>query len=180
VKPVLILMLCAATAAVAQPQGQPPADGKSPRTSIPFSGGGIRGALVVVADGVLVTPSEAREFQGEDGYYQPMPLRPRAIVPGVEILRPAPAPDLKVKSPFALAAQFKATGDAAIVPATFRVLYGAQKVDITERITKSARVTAEGFTLDQAQLPPGKHQLTLVVRDEKQRVAQRELRLEVE
>jgi hypothetical protein len=184
VKQALILILLAGSVLAASAQGQGQADGtrdnKSPRQSIPFSGGGIRGAQTVVADGVLVTPSEAREFQGEGGYYEPMPLRARSIVPGIEILRPQPAPELKVRSPFVLAAQFKATGDAAIVPSTFKVLYGAQRVDITERITRFAQVTPEGFSLERAQLPPGKHKLLLQVQDARQRVAERELRLEVE
>ena len=180
--PILVLLVAGAVAAQAQgqPQGDGARDNRSPRTSIPFSGGGIRGAQVVVADGVLVTPSEAREFQGEGGYYEPMPLRPRAIVPGIEIMRPQPAPDLKVRPPFTLAVQFRATGDAAIVPSTFKVLYGALKVDITERITRVVPVTPEGFTLDQAQMPPGKHKLTLQVWDARQRLAERELRFEVE
>ena len=178
----LMLILLAAGLLAAPVHGQTDGgrDSASPRQTVPFSGGGIRGAQTVVADGVLVTPSEAREFQGEGGYYEPMPLRARSIVPGIDILRPQPAPELKVRSPFVLAAQFKATGDAPIVPSTFKVLYGAQRVDITERITKFAQVTPEGFSLERAQLPPGKHKLLLQVQDARQRVAERELRLEVE
>ena len=54
------------------------------------------------------------------------------------------------------------------------------KVDITSRITKYVKVTKEGFSLENAQIPTGKHRLTMQVQDEKQRVAERELRLEVE
>ena len=38
----------------------------------------------------------------------------------------------------------------------------------------------EGFSLENAQIPVGRHRLTLQVQDEKQRVAERELRFEVE
>ena len=60
------------------------------------------------------------------------------------------------------------------------MLYGAFKIDITARITKFVKVTTEGFNLENAQIPVGKHRLTLQVQDEKQRVAERELRFEVE
>ena len=59
-------------------------------------------------------------------------------------------------------------------------MYGAFKLDITNRITKFVQVTKEGFSLENAQIPVGKHRLTLQVQDEKQRVAERELRVEVE
>ena len=41
-------------------------------------------------------------------------------------------------------------------------------------------VTREGFTLENANIPTGKHRLILQVQDAKQRVAERELRVEVE
>ena len=41
-------------------------------------------------------------------------------------------------------------------------------------------MTQDGFSLDNARVPPGRHRLTLQVLDGKQRVAERELRLEVE
>lgn len=145
-----------------------------------YSGGGIRGALPVLADGWLVSPAEALEYRGEDGFNEQPALRPRAVIPLIDILKPEPATDLKVKAPFAIAVQFKSQVDTPIDPATFKVLYGAFKIDITNRITKHVKVTPEGFTLENAQIPVGKHRLTLQVQDEKQRVAERELRFEVE
>ena len=102
------------------------------------------------------------------------------MVPLIDILKPEPVADLKVKAPFAIAVQFKGQLDAAIDPTTFKVMYGAFKVDITSRITKFVKVTREGFALENAQIPVGRHRLTLQIQDEKQRVAERELRLEVE
>ena len=145
-----------------------------------YSGGGIRGAQEQPADGWLVTPAEAVEYQGEQGFNETPMLRPRAVVPLIDILKPEPAADLKVKAPFAIAVLFKGQNDAAINPDTFKVMYGALKIDITSRITKFVKVGKEGFSLDKAQIPPGKHRLILQVQDEKQRVAERELRVEVE
>lgn len=128
----------------------------------------------------LVSPAEAVLYQGEAGFDQPAPLRPRAVVPQIDILKPTPAPDLKVKAPFAISVLFKGQSDAAIDPTTFKVMYGAMKFDITSRITKFVKVTPAGFSLENAQIPVGKHRLILQVQDEKQRVAERELRVEVE
>jgi len=133
-----------------------------------------------VPDGWLVSASEAVEFHGQDGFNEPPMLRMRAVVPLIEILKPEPTADLKVTAPFAIQVQFRGQTDAEIVPDTFKVLYGSFKVDITSRITKFVKVTPEGFMLDNAKIPPGKHRLTLQVQDTKQRVAERELRVEVE
>lgn len=128
----------------------------------------------------LISPTEAQSYQGESGFNEPPALRARALVPQIDILKPEPAADLKVKAPFSIAVLFKAQSDAAIDPATFKVMYGALKFDITSRITKFVKVSPTGFSLDNAQIPVGKHRLTLQVQDEKQRVAERELRVEVE
>jgi len=128
----------------------------------------------------LISPSEAVSYQGEAGFNEPAPLRARALVPQIDILKPDPASDLKVKAPFAISVLFKGQSDAAIDPATFKVMYGAMKFDITSRITKFVKVTPAGFSFDKAQIPVGKHRLILQVQDEKQRVAERELRVEVE
>ena len=144
------------------------------------NGGSATAVLPALAEGWLITPAEALQYKGEEGFYEPPALRPRAVVPLIDILKPEPVADLKVKAPFAIAVQFKGQLDAAIDPTTFKVMYGAFKVDITSRITKFVKVTREGFALENAQIPVGRHRLTLQVQDEKQRVAERELRLEVE
>ena len=128
----------------------------------------------------LISPDEALSYQGEGGFNEPAALRARALVPQIDIIKPEPSPDLKVKAPFAIAVVFRGQSDAAIDPATFKVMYGAMKFDITSRITKFVKVTPAGFSLDNAQIPVGKHRLILQVQDEKQRVAERELRVEVE
>jgi hypothetical protein len=132
------------------------------------------------SNGWLISPTEAVEYKGEAGFNEPPALRPRASVPVIEIVKPEPLLDLKLKAPFSIAVLFKGQDDAPIVPATFKVLYGAFKLDITNRITQFVTVTPGGFTLDNARMPSGKHRLTLQVQDEKQRMAERELRVEVE
>ena len=91
-----------------------------------------------------------------------------AVVPDGWLVTPAEARD------------FKGQRDSPIDPATFKLMYGALQIDTTRRVTQFATVTKDGFSLDNARVPPGRHRLTLQVLDGKQRVAERELRLEVE
>jgi hypothetical protein len=141
---------------------------------------GVQAQNGISKDSWLVSPAEAQAFKGEDGFNEPPALRARGLVPLIDILKPEPVTDLKVKAPFPIAVLFKGQSDAAIDPSTFKVMYGSLKFDITSRITKFVKVTAAGFSMDNAQIPPGKHRLTLQVQDDKQRVAERELRVEVE
>jgi hypothetical protein len=136
--------------------------------------------LAAEPNGWLISPAEVLEFRGEEGFNERPALRPRGVAPVIEIIQPQPGPDLKVKAPFAITVQFIRQADAPIDPGSFKVLYGAFKLDITNRITKFVKVTREGFSLENAQIPLGKHRLTLQVQDEKLRMAERELRLEVE
>ena len=131
----------------------------------------VPASLQAVSDGWLVTPAEAREFKGEEGFYEQPALRPRALMPQIDILKPVAMADMKVKAPFAISVLFKGQSDAPIDPSTFKVLYGAFKIDITSRITKFVKVTKEGFALESAQIPAGKHRMTMQVMDEKHRVA---------
>ena len=146
------------------------AGGALDASNVSKTSGADGGALPVLADGWLVSPAEAQTFRGQDGFNAPAALRARAIVPLIDILQPEPGGDLKVKG----------QSDAAINPATFKVFYGALKIDITSRITQYVTVTKDGFSLTDAKIPSGKHRLTLQVQDDKQRVAERELRLVVE
>ncbi|QDL52761.1 hypothetical protein [Rhodoferax aquaticus] len=145
---------------------------------------GAQGTLAPVLSeasaGWLVTAAEAQAYKGEAGFDEAPGLRPRSVIPVIDILKPEPTADLKVKAPFAIAVEFKGQSDAQIDPSTFKVMYGALKIDITSRITKYVTVSKDGFTLDNAKIPPGKHRLILQIQDAKQRVAERELRVEVE
>jgi len=136
--------------------------------------------LSALPGGWLVTPAEAIAYKGQEAFDEPPALRPRAVAPKIDILRPESTEDIKVKAPFAISVHFISQPDAVIDPATFKVMYGVFKMDITSRITKLVQVTKDGFALDNAQIPAGKHRLTLRVLDDKQRVAERELRVEVE
>ena len=138
-------------------------------------------ALPVSAQEVwLVNPTEAMEFQGEAGYAAQPALRARSVIPLIDIIQPEPTPEGKLKAPFAIAVAFKAQNDAQIDVTSFKVLYGALKFDITSRLKQYTQISAEGFRLENANNPKGKHRLSLQIQDAKQRLAERELRIEVE
>ena len=128
----------------------------------------------------LVNPAEALQFQGEAGYAAQPALRARSVMPLIDILQPEALPEGKLKAPFPITVAFRAQNDAPIDVHTFKVLYGALKFDITSRLTQYTQVSEEGFKLDNANIPKGKHRLTLQIQDAKQRMAERELRIEVE
>jgi hypothetical protein len=43
--------------------------------------------------------------------------------------------------------------------------YGTFRIDITQRLLKYAKVTKDGISVSNADLPAGKHQLTLTLTD---------------
>ena len=138
------------------------------------------GTAAWAQDRWLVNPQEAVQFEGEAGFMAQPALRARAVMPLIDILQPESVPDGKLKAPFAIAVAFRPQNDAPIDPGSFKVLYGGLKFDITSRLTQFTQVSADGFKLDKANIPKGKHRLTLQIQDAKQRLAERELRIEVE
>ena len=128
----------------------------------------------------LIAPDEAVQYQGEAGYLAQPSLRARAAMPQIDILQPEVLPDSKLKAPFSIAVAFRPQADARIDPASFKVYYGALKFDITSRLAQYTQINAAGFKLDNANIPKGRHRLTLQIQDDKQRIAERELRIDVE
>lgn len=128
----------------------------------------------------LIQPDEAVQYQGEAGFLAPPGLRPRAAMPAIDVLQPELVPDSKLKSPLSIAVAFKPLADSRIEVGSFKVLYGALKFDITSRLAQYTQVSPAGFKLDNANIPKGRHRLTLQIQDDKQRLAERELRIEVE
>ncbi len=176
------LVICSASANAQVSESAAEAAAKKEKVK-GYGGGGIRGAvgsLPVDANRWLVLPDEALAFEGEKGFNEAPALRPRAVIPAIELLAPEMPADGKIKSPFPIRVNFRGMSDAAIDPSSFRVFYGALKIDITSRLTGHVAVTADGFTLDQAKIPKGRHRLTLQIQDIKQRMAERELRIEVD
>lgn len=76
-------------------------------------------------------------------------------------------PDLRspVSVPTRIRVRFASEAPAEPKPETFKVLYGALRLDITQRLLGVARVTREGIEVADATLPSGRHQLQLMLSD---------------
>lgn len=110
----------------------------------------------------LVTPEEASASQAAGGMIVPRST-PQPGAPQIALI----APDVSkpVGAPTPVEVRFFGTAPAEVRPDTFRVLYGAFRIDITQRLLGVAKVTKEGINVGEAVLPPGKHQLSLSISD---------------
>ena len=68
-------------------------------------------------------------------------------------------------SPKPVQLNFEAAAPAAVKPETFRVLYSAFGIDITQRLLGAAKLNAQDISVQEASLPSGKHKLQLLVED---------------
>ncbi len=131
----------------------------------------------------LVTPAEA----AREAAQAPVAPRTRAMRPGPGLGAEAPqirviAPDLgdrALRSPLRIEVAFTAPADARIVPASFRLLYGVLKIDLTERVNRRATILESGVVVDQARVPEGTHRLIVRIADDKGRFGEQELVIRV-
>jgi hypothetical protein len=139
-------------------------------------------ALAQAAPFTLISDDEARR-ESAAAAQNPPPARPRSLptprpAPGLEVLAPVPE-GATVSSPLRLEIAFKAPPDARIVPASFRLLYGVLKIDLTERLQRHARLDESGVLIEEAAVPQGTHRVIVRVADDKGRLAERELLIRV-
>ena len=147
---------------------------------------GIAAALLIwacagMADEWLVTPDEVAQDQQQLAAGKQPPRR-RAFNsdgPELTLLKPTALGE-PLKAPFPISLVFKPKEGAKVVPESFRALYGAFRLDITDRIVKHAKVGANGINLDKAEIPTGSHRLLLQVRDDRDRLGETEIRFSVE
>ena len=125
------------------------------------------------ADWPLITQEE---FQRNQAAPQPesRSLRslPAAGVPAIDVEQPNPAKP--IKSPVTIIVHFHAQDGAVINPSSIRVTYGWLGIDITSRVLQHAELTADGLSAANAQLPSGKHRVTISIKDSKGRQAVRD------
>jgi|HubBroStandDraft_5_1064220.scaffolds.fasta_scaffold94561_2 hypothetical protein len=88
--------------------------------------------------------------------------------PAVVVVSPPPTAG-QIHSPMDLKLQFRAFGGAAIDPSSVVITYVKQPaIDMTQRLTPY--ITAQGIDIAQAQVPPGKHQFWIELKDTQGRV----------
>jgi hypothetical protein len=109
------------------------------------------------------------------------PLVPKTAVspgaPQIDIVHPKL--DSPIASPTAIQLVFVPSASSAVRPETFKVLYGRLRVDITQRLTQVAKVTAEGVNIKEASLPRGTHRLLLSIEDQQGRQGIKSLDFEI-
>ena len=118
---------------------------------------------------MLVTEAEAKASIEAGGLPTPR-SSPQPGAPRIELL----SPDVKkpISVPTKIEVKFSGNPPAEPKPETFKALYGAFKIDITQRLLGVAKVTKEGIQVSDASLPSGKHQLLLSLTDSLGREAQ--------
>ena len=125
----------------------------------------------------LVTPEEAKASQEAA---QPPETRsvPEHGAPRVSLL----SPDINaaVRRPTRIQVRFEAVPPATIKPDSFRVLYGAFRLDITDRVIAASQVTAQGIDVPEASLPAGSHRLLIEIQDTQGRIGRRTVGFVVE
>jgi len=109
------------------------------------------------------------------------PLVPKTAAspgaPQIDIVHPKL--DTPIASPTAIQLVFLPSASSAVRPETFKVLYGRLRVDITQRLTQVAKVTAEGVNIKEASLPKGTHRLLLSIEDQQGRQGVKSLDFEI-
>ena len=110
----------------------------------------------------LVTEAEAAASFAAGGM-----LNPRSVSqpgsPQIEFL----TPDISkpVTAPTNIDIRFVGNPPSEPKPDTFKVLYGAFRIDITQRLLGVAKVSKDGIKVKDAVLPKGRHQLSLMITD---------------
>ena len=105
------------------------------------------------------------------------PLDP--LAPQITLVDPESA-DKAIKNPFKMEVQFKSQEGAAVDIKSFQAFYGSLRLDITERLMKEAVRTATGIKLANVTVPSGKHRILLRIKDNQNRLAEKEIQFKVE
>ena len=126
---------------------------------------------------MLISKAEVEQYKDNLSENIVIPLAGNE--PIIEIIQPSMKSG-KVGSPMTIEVKFRAIDGKKIDPSSFKLFYGAFKLDVTERLLKSAKITASGFSIDNVQIPEGEHRLVLRVSDDAGASGIKELRVKVE
>ena len=102
---------------------------------------------------------------------QAAPASTRSGAPTIRI----DEPDITrpVRSPANIRIRFQAAANARIEVNTLRVRYGRLGIDLTRRILAHARPTPSGVFVEDADLPRGRHRITIEIADNTGRVGRK-------
>ena len=135
--------------------------------------------LVTVAEAQRAAQAEAEaEAKPAARTRQLVIPKSNASAPAIRVISPQ-SQGATVTAPLRLEVAFTPTPGTRIVPASFRVLYGLLKIDLTERLRKHATVTEAGVVVDRAVVPDGQHRLIIQIADDQGNTAEQEIRIRV-
>jgi hypothetical protein len=157
----------------------PPPQPLSPRKKVTLAAlvclAGLSAAATRANAFQLITPEEAALPAGLVPALQLRGSPTRR--PNVTIIWPPPAAGA-LRSPLNLKLQFRAFGGAVVDPNSVVVTYlKTPAIDITQRIMPF--ISAEGINILQAEVPPGKHQFWIELKDNDGRVGGTEFTFQV-
>ena len=127
----------------------------------------------------LVTLEEARRSQQAPPVVEAQSSAPDPMAPMIAVVDPQRI-DRALKNPFRMEIDFKTQAGAQLDFSSFKAYYGAFKVDITDRLLKEATRTTSGLRLSNVNVPSGSHKVVLRIKDDQNRMGERELYFKVE
>jgi len=131
----------------------------------------------VFAGQFLITPEEMKASNAAKPPFAAKAAAPKDA-PLIELF--VPKLTAKIISPTPIELKFQPMPPSMVKPDTFRVLYGAFELDITNRILSVAKVTESGVFIQEASLPKGKHKLMMVIEDTSGRRGMKAIEFEVQ
>jgi hypothetical protein len=138
-----------------------------------FGVGLLAGTITAATADMLISEAEAKLPPSPDAG---MTMRGLTRGPGIEQL--SPDPDRGAAAPFPLKVKFMARNNVAIDPASVKLTYlKASPVDLTERI--KPHLTADGISMNAAEVPPGTHVIRIEVKDTNGRASTGTIKLTV-
>ena len=128
----------------------------------------------------LVSQSEFFASENQDKRVPPFNARstPGPSDPIIDIRSPSLTGT--VKAPVSIDLRCLTSRAAKINWESLKILYGAFKLDITDRVRKEAKVLPDGIQIASANLPSGSHKLVIQVANTEGKQAEREVRFTVE
>ena len=128
----------------------------------------------------LVSQSEFLASQAQEKLEPVFVARssPLASDPVIEIRSPSLTGP--IKAPVSIDLRCLTSGAARINWDSLRIMYGAFKLDITERVRKEGKILSDGIQIASANLPSGSHKLVIQVANTDGKLAEREVRFTVE
>lgn len=143
------------------------------------------GFLALAASPLSAAPATGIEIvtaaEYEASLRAPEPLASKTLSDpgGPVIVVDSPQLGGRIASPTPIRVRFVASDASAVNPETFKVRYGALRIDITERLLKEVKISREGFSFPNAALPAGTHTLAMSIQDDKNRRTEQLVRFEV-